>query len=115
MAPTYTNIGPAYRTHVRHTIPLMAEHIEGPLHWQGLGNEGRAIAFVHPNPYEHSCWLYQMAHLSYWFRTMGVDLPGYGKSPHATAGLTMQDVAQACWEAVDAAFGSSEQLILTGL
>jgi len=79
----------------------MAEHINGPLHWEQLGKTGRPIAFVHPNPMDHSCWLYQMDHLSTWYRCIGIDLPGYGRSPTAAPGLTMQDVAQGCWEAVD--------------
>lgn len=79
----------------------MAAHINGPLHWEQLGKEGIPIAFVHPNPMDHTCWIYQMAHLSTWFRCIGIDLPGYGKSPTAQSGLTMPDIAQACWEAVD--------------
>lgn len=79
----------------------MAEHINGPLHWEQLGKSGRPIAFVHPNPMDHSCWLYQMDHMSTWFRCIGIDLPGYGRSPTARSGLTMTDVAQACWEAMD--------------
>ena len=77
----------------------MAEHINGPLHWEQLGKSGRPIAFIHPNPMDHTCWIYQMAHFSTWFRCIGIDLPGYGRSPGAGPGLTMTDVAQACWEA----------------
>ena len=77
----------------------MAAHVNGPLHWEQLGKEGIPIAFVHPNPMDHTCWLYQMAHLATWYRCLGIDLPGYGKSPTAQPGLTMPDVAQACWEA----------------
>ena len=91
----------------------MAAHITGPLHWEQLGQAGPPLVFVHPNPLDHSCWLYQMAHCSTWFRTIGVDLPGYGRSPAATEGLTMPDVAQACWEAVDEATG--DPAILVGL
>src|SRR5579862_3243415 len=79
----------------------MADHINGPLHWEQLGKQGTPIAFVHPNPMDHTCWIYQMAHLSTWFRCIGIDLPGYGRSPTSRPGLTMTDVAQACWEAVD--------------
>lgn len=92
----------------------MANHINGPLHWEQLGKFGRPIAFVHPNPMDHSCWLYQMAHLATWFRCIGIDLPGYGRSPTAEPGLTMPDIAQACWEAVDDAVGD-EAIILVGL
>src|SRR5919202_5035381 len=91
----------------------MAEHINGPLHWDQLVKSGRPIAYVHPNPMDHSCWVYQMDHMSTWFRCIGIDLPGYGRSPTAQAGLTMQDVAQACWEAVDEV--ADEPAVLVGL
>lgn len=91
----------------------MAAHISGSLNWEQLGKTGRPIVFVHPNPYDHTCWLYQMAHFSTWFRCIGVDLPGYGRSPTATDELTMPDVAQACWEAVDES--TTDPAILVGL
>jgi pimeloyl-ACP methyl ester carboxylesterase len=91
----------------------MAEHIDGPLNWEVWGKWGRPMVFVHPNPFDHTCWLYQMAHLQTWFQCIGIDLPGYGRSPTARAGLTMQDVAQACWEAVDQV--TDEPAVLVGL
>ena len=91
----------------------MAPHINGPLNWERLGKEGRPMAFVHPNPFDLSCCVYQMAHFSTWFRAIGIDLPGYGRSPSAQPGLTMPDVAQACWEAVDET--TDEPAILVGL
>jgi pimeloyl-ACP methyl ester carboxylesterase len=66
-----------------------------------MGRSGPVLAFVHPNPMDQSCWLYQMAHLSTWYRCIAIDLPGYGRSPKAERGLTINDVAQACWEAID--------------
>src|SRR5687767_2870914 len=91
----------------------MAAHIEGPLNWEQLGKRGTPIVFVHPNPMDLTCWVYQMAHLSTWFRCIGVDLPGYGFSPKATPGLTMTDVAQACWEAADEV--TTDPAIIVGL
>lgn len=91
----------------------MADHINGRLYWEQLGKQGTPIAFVHPNPMDHTCWVYQMAHLSTWFRCIGIDLPGYGRSPTAQVGLTMDDVAQACWEAVDEV--TSDPAIIVGL
>jgi pimeloyl-ACP methyl ester carboxylesterase len=90
----------------------MAAHINGPLYWEQLGKSGRPIAFVHPNPLDHSCWVYQLDHFSTWYRCIGIDLPGYGKSPTATAGLTVADMAEACWEAMDEV--SREPAIVVG-
>lgn len=91
----------------------MAAHIEGPLYYERMGRTGPVMAFVHPNPMDQSCWLYQMAHMSTWFRCIAIDIPGYGRSPRASDGLTMQDMAQACWEAIDDAV-PSEPAILVG-
>src|SRR4051812_14004108 len=91
----------------------MANHMNGPLYWEQLGKSGRPIAYVHPNPMDHSCWVYQMDHFSTWFRCIGIDLPGYGKSPTAQPGLTVADMAQGCWEAVDEM--TDEPTIVVGL
>lgn len=81
--------------------PAMAPHISGPLHWEQLGKTGRPVVFFHPNPLDHSCWIYQMDHFSTWYRCVSIDLPGYGKSPTAEPGLTIADMARACWEVMD--------------
>src|SRR5436305_4696634 len=78
-----------------------------------MGRTGGVMAFVHPNPMDQSCWLYQMAHMSTWYRCISLDIPGYGRSPKAEAGLTMDDMAQACWEAIEDAF-PGERAILVG-
>ena len=91
----------------------MAAHIDGPLYYERMGRSGPVMAFVHPNPMDQSCWMFQMAHLSTWYRCIAIDLPGYGRSPKARKGLTMADVAQACWEAIDDAF-PGERAILVG-
>jgi pimeloyl-ACP methyl ester carboxylesterase len=94
---------------------MVSEHrhrIRGALNWEQLGHRGPPMVFLHPNPTDHSVWVYQMAHLSSWFRTVGIDLPGYGRSPGAEPGLTMTDIARACWEAVDSV--STEPAVLVG-
>ena len=83
----------------------MTGAIDGDLHAVAVGNDGPPMLFLHPNPLDWSCWLYQMAHFSTWYRTVAVDLPGYGRSPAAGPGLTMPDVADACWAALDRRIG----------
>ena len=91
----------------------MAEHIDGPLYYERMGRTGPVIAFVHPNPMDQSCWIFQMAHLSTWYRCIAIDIPGYGRSPKAQPGLTMEDMARACWEAIDEV-APGEPAILVG-
>jgi len=91
----------------------MAAHIQGPLYYERTGRTGPVMAFVHPNPMDQSCWMYQMAHLSTWYRCIAIDIPGYGRSPKADVGLTLEDIAEACWEAIDDAF-PGEAAILVG-
>ena len=91
----------------------MANHIDGPLYYETMGKRGPVMAFVHPNPMDQSCWIFQMAQMSTWYRCIAIDLPGYGRSPKAHAGLTMREIAQACWEAIDDAW-PGERAILVG-
>jgi pimeloyl-ACP methyl ester carboxylesterase len=91
----------------------MAQHIDGPLYYERMGRTGPLIAFVHPNPMDQSCWIFQMAHFSTWYRCIAIDIPGYGRSPGAAEGLTMTDMAEACWEAIDDA-APGERAILVG-
>ncbi len=38
----------------------MAEHIDGPLYYERMGRAGPVMAFVHPNPMDQSCWIFQI-------------------------------------------------------
>ena len=46
----------------------MANNVEGPLYYERMGRTGPVMAFVHPNPMDQSCWIFQMAHLSTWYQ-----------------------------------------------
>jgi pimeloyl-ACP methyl ester carboxylesterase len=91
----------------------LAQHIGGPLYYERMGRTGPVMAFIHPNPMDQSCWIFQMAHLSTWYRCIAIDIPGYGRSPAADDGLTVGDMAAGCWEAIDE-IGADEAAILVG-
>jgi pimeloyl-ACP methyl ester carboxylesterase len=90
-------------------------HIDGPLYAEVAGPaDAPPMVFVHPNPMDSACWLYQMAHFSTWYRCIAIDLPGYGRSPSARPGLTMEEIADACWDVVDRITTSTEPAVLVG-
>jgi 3-oxoadipate enol-lactonase len=91
---------------------MMASHIRGPLYFERMGRTGPIILFIHPNPMDQS-WLYQMARFSTWYRCIAVDIVGYGRSPAADPGLTLADMADACWEVIDQLY-PGESAILVG-
>jgi pimeloyl-ACP methyl ester carboxylesterase len=79
----------------------MAARIPGPLYFEQQGRSGTPMVFLHSTPDDHRLWLYQAAHFSPWYRTIAIDLGGYGRSPAVPDGVTLADAAAACWEAVD--------------
>jgi 3-oxoadipate enol-lactonase len=80
----------------------MASNIDAALYREVTGPVGAPLmVFVHPNPMDNAAWIYQTAHLSTWYRCVAVDLPGYGRSPRASPGVTLFDLAEACWEGAD--------------
>lgn len=65
----------------------------------GAGRTG--LVLLHANPLDGSMWSSQVAHLSTWFRTFVPDLPGYGHSDPLRGPITMPQLADAVWRAVD--------------
>jgi len=85
----------------------LAHHIPGPLYFEQLGATGIPMVFLHSTPDDHRLWMYQTAHFSSWYRTIAIDMAGYGRSPAVQKGVTMEDMAAACWEAVDRVSGDA--------
>lgn len=53
------------------------------LAWEAAG-EGPALVLLHPNPFDHSIWRYQIPRFALWFRVLATDLRGYGRSERTT-------------------------------
>ena len=72
----------------------MARHIAGPLYSEQLGSTGLPMIFMHSTPDDHRLWMHQTAHFSAWYRTIAVDLAGYGRSPAVQPGVMLADHAE---------------------
>lgn len=61
--------------------------------WYEVTGDGPALVLVHANPFDHDLWLYQAAHFSTWFKVIGIDIRGYGRSDKVTAPFSLRDMA----------------------
>jgi len=91
----------------------LAAHIPGPLFFHQQGPTGIPMIFLHSTPDDHRLWMFQQAHFSSWYRTVAVDLAGYGRSPIAQPGVSVPDQATACWEVLDR-IAPGEKVIIHG-
>lgn len=60
--------------------------------WYEVKGEGPALILVHANPFDHDLWLYQAAHFSTWFKVIGIDIRGYGRSAKVAEAFTLKDM-----------------------
>jgi 3-oxoadipate enol-lactonase len=60
--------------------------------WYEVTGDGPAMVLVHANPFDHDLWLYQTAHFSTWFKVVGVDIRGYGRSSKVTTPYELKDM-----------------------
>jgi 3-oxoadipate enol-lactonase len=60
--------------------------------WYETAGEGPAMVLLHANPFDHDLWIYQTAHFSTWFKVIGIDLRGYGRSAKVTTPYTLKDM-----------------------
>ncbi len=56
--------------------------------------EGHPFVFIHANPFDHNMWLYQTARFSEYFRTIAMDLRGYGRSDKPECACSFAEVAE---------------------
>jgi len=60
--------------------------------WYETKGDGPALVLIHANPFDHDLWLYQAAHFSTWFKVVGIDIRGYGRSVKMTTPFTLTDM-----------------------
>ena len=60
--------------------------------WYEVKGAGPALVFIHANPFDHDLWMYQAAHFSTWFRVVGIDIRGYGRSAKVTTPYALTDM-----------------------
>lgn len=71
------------------------------LHVDVAGAGSTGLVLLHPNPLDSSSWLFQVGYFSTWFRTLAIDLPGYGHSSPLRGPISMTELADLLWTAVD--------------
>jgi pimeloyl-ACP methyl ester carboxylesterase len=60
--------------------------------WYEVKGDGPALVLVHANPFDHDLWMYQAAHFSTWFRVVGIDIRGYGRSSKVVTPYALRDM-----------------------
>jgi 3-oxoadipate enol-lactonase len=60
--------------------------------WYEVTGDGPAMVFIHANPFDHDLWMYQAAHFSTWFKVVGIDIRGYGRSQKVTTAFALEDM-----------------------
>jgi 3-oxoadipate enol-lactonase len=58
-----------------------------------VAGEGPPIVLLHANPFDHTMWVYQIAHFSRRFKVVAIDLRGYGRSDKPEQPFTFADMA----------------------
>src|SRR4051812_38141900 len=61
--------------------------------WYEVTGDGPALVLIHANPFDHDLWLYQAAHFSTWFKIIGVDIRGYGRSQKVATPFTLKEMS----------------------
>jgi pimeloyl-ACP methyl ester carboxylesterase len=57
-----------------------------------MAGEGPAFVFLHPLPFDHTVYRYQLAHFSTWFRCIAIDFRGFGRSDAVTTKYGLGDL-----------------------
>jgi pimeloyl-ACP methyl ester carboxylesterase len=54
--------------------------------------DGPALLLIHALPFDHHLWMYQVARFASWFRTIAIDVRGWGRSGKPHNEFTLRDM-----------------------
>jgi 3-oxoadipate enol-lactonase len=57
-----------------------------------VAGEGPVLLLIHALPFDHHLWMYQVARFASWFRTIAVDVRGWGRSGKPHAAFSLRDM-----------------------
>jgi pimeloyl-ACP methyl ester carboxylesterase len=60
--------------------------------WYEVKGDGPAMVWVHANPFDNDLLMYQTAHFSTWFKVIGIDIRGYGRSSKVMTPYSLKDM-----------------------
>jgi pimeloyl-ACP methyl ester carboxylesterase len=69
-----------------------AHNSDVSIYYESYG-EGHPLVLVHANPFDHRLWTYQIPRYSTKFRTIAMDLRGYGRSSKPERRFNLRDMA----------------------
>jgi 3-oxoadipate enol-lactonase len=69
-----------------------ARNSDVSIYYESYG-EGHPLVLVHANPFDHRLWTYQIPRYSTKFRTIAMDLRGYGRSSKPERRFSLRDMA----------------------
>jgi len=58
-----------------------------------VSGDGPPLVLIHANPYDHRLWTYQIQTFSQMYRTIAVDIRGYGRSDKPETPFSLRDMA----------------------
>jgi 3-oxoadipate enol-lactonase len=57
-----------------------------------VAGEGPPLLLIHALPFDHHLWMYQVARFASWFRTIAVDVRGWGRSGKPREEFSLRDM-----------------------
>ena len=66
--------------------------VNGVESYYETAGQGPPLLLIHALPFDHHLWMYQAARFATWFRTIAVDVRGWGRSGKPHTEFTLRDM-----------------------